>query len=70
MKEYIDNAPSCRIFYRLDGSKIRIMAGQLTWTGKVESKDEVVEWLEQMEKDSKGRVIEVKGWKNVNEVFG
>ena len=78
IKEYIESAPSCRVFYRANtdqegraAAHVRIMAGQLSWSGKLNDKElgELLKWVREID-STKGRVIEVKGWVNTQEVFG
>jgi len=66
IKEYIEETPGVKIYYRRIGTCFEVLAGQLAWRGEFKTKeeaDEVEGWL--MERGA----IEIEGWVDVREVF-
>ncbi|HKT21238.1 MAG TPA: hypothetical protein VJR06_01250 [Nitrososphaerales archaeon] len=66
VKEYVESAPAARIYYRTDGRTLTVVAGMLSWKGKVVGEKEY-EAMVGFLKDHDA--IEVLSFRDVRELF-
>ena len=66
LEEYINSAPSARIYYRVEGKKMVVVAGMLSWRGTIKDADTFQTYKDFLEAHN---AIEVNGWSDIRELF-
>ena len=65
IEEYVESAPAARIYYRVDGHKLTVVAGMLSCKSELKP-DELTKWVDWLKEQG---AIEVSGYKDVRELF-
>lgn len=66
LQEYVNSAPSARIYYMVNGKKMVVVAGMLSWRGTVKDTDQFQTYKDFLEAHN---AIEVNGFKDIRELF-